>query len=280
MANKVIEIRNLTYRYGSRVALADVNLAIYEQEFIGLLGPNGSGKTTLLKVILGLLPVKDGEVLLFGTPLNRFNEWQRIGYVSQKANSFNSSFPVSVFEVVSMGLFGRKGLFARLNEQDERAVLAALKLVGLEGYEKRTIGMLSGGEQQRVFIARALVNNPDLLILDEPTVGIDIEATNLFYQLLDRLNREHGLTIILVSHDVGVVSNKVTNILCLNKQLLYCGQPEFFNEKSMEMLQKVYGDNMELVNHDHHGHDHYFHPHQRTAPEQTSAEQSSAREEE
>lgn len=268
MANKVIEIRNLTYKYDKRVALADVNLEIHEQEFIGLLGPNGSGKTTLLKVVLGLLPVKDGEVFLFGTPLAKFSDWQRIGYVSQKANSFNSSFPVSVFEVVSMGLFGRKGLFKRLNHEDKDAVLDALKLVGLAGYEGRTIGMLSGGEQQRVFIARALVNKPDLLILDEPTVGIDIEATNLFYQLLDTLNRDHGLTIILVSHDVGVVSNKVTNILCLNKHLLYCGQPEFFNEESQAMLQRVYGDNMELVNHDHHGHDHHFQPKPTSAREE------------
>lgn len=247
-----IEIHNLSYKHGDRVALSDINLTIKQREFIGLLGPNGSGKTTLLKVILGLLPVKEGEVFLFGTPLNKFNQWHRIGYVSQKASSFNTSFPVNVFEVVSMGLYGRKGLFNRIDAEDKRVIQETLALVGLAGYEKRTIGMLSGGEQQRVFIARALVNQPDLLILDEPTVGIDQETTNQFYELLNYLNHERGLTIIMVSHDVGVVSNKVTKIICLNKKIFFCGTPEFFSADSFSAVQNVYGEDMELVNHNHH----------------------------
>lgn len=254
MTDNVIEICNLSYKYGDRVALSDINLTIRRQEFVGLLGPNGSGKTTLLKVILGLFPFKEGEVNLFGTPLRKFNQWHRIGYVSQKANSFNTGFPVNVYEVVSMGLYGRKGLFHGINSEDKQVIQETLDLVGLTGYEKRTIGMLSGGEQQRVFIARALVNKPDLLILDEPTVGIDHEATNQFYELLNHLNITYGITIILVSHDVGVISNKVTNIVCINKKLLFCGTPEFFSADSFAALQKVYGEDMELVNHDHHNH--------------------------
>jgi zinc transport system ATP-binding protein len=245
MAEKVIEIHDLSYKYGDRIALSDINLTIERQEFIGLLGPNGSGKTTLLKVILGLLPVKEGEVFIFDTPLSKFNQWHRIGYVSQKASNFNASFPVSVFEVVAMGLYGRKGLFHKLNAKDKQIIEEALALVGLAGYKGRTIGTLSGGQQQRVFIARALVNQPDLLILDEPTVGIDHKTTNQFYDLLNHLNREHGLTIILVSHDMGIISNKVTNIICLNKKLLYCGAPEFLSE------------DLGIVNHYHHDHDHH-----------------------
>lgn len=254
MAKNVIEIHNLSYKYGDRLALSDINLTIEGQDFVGLLGPNGSGKTTLLKVILGLLPVKTGEVFLFGTPLRKFNQWHRIGYVSQKAHSYNTSFPVNVFEAVSMGLYGRKGLFHKINAEDRQVIMETLDLVGLAGYENRTIGMLSGGEQQRVFIARALVNQPDLLILDEPTVGIDHGVTIQFYDLLNQLNRERGLTIIMVSHDISVISNKVTNIICLNKKMFYCGTPEFFSVDSFAALQNAYGEDMELVNHDHHGH--------------------------
>ncbi len=250
--NNVIDIRNLTYKYGNQVVLDDINLVVKSKDFLGLIGPNGSGKTTLLKGILGLIPLQKGEIHLFDKPLNKFGDWDKIGYVSQKANSFNSGFPATVYEVVSMGLFGRKGLFKGLNNKDKEQVIATLEIVGLTDYMKQSIGKLSGGQQQRTFIARALVSQPQLLILDEPTVGVDIESTNQFYILLEKLNKEKGITIILVSHDIGVVTNKVSNIACLNKRLLYHGNPEFYNNESCNIVQNMYGKDMEIVSHDHH----------------------------
>lgn len=252
MSDKVIEIKNLTFKYSNQVILDNINLIVEQNDFLGLIGPNGSGKTTLLKEILGLIPIQQGEIYLFGKQLNKFNEWDKIGYVSQKANSFNSGFPATVYEVVSMGLYGKKGLFKRLDSEDKQQIHYAINQVGLGDYTKKSIGKLSGGQQQRVFIARALVSQPKLLILDEPTVGVDLESTNQFYFLLEKLNKDKKITIILVSHDIGVVTNKVSNIACLNKKLLYHGNPEFYNDESCNVLLNMYGQDMGIVSHEHH----------------------------
>lgn len=250
MMDNIIEIKNLSFRYGNINVLDDINMQISRGEFVGLIGPNGSGKSTLLKIILGLLNPQQGEVTLFGQPISKFKAWDKIGYVSQKANSFNTGFPATVHEVVAMGLYGKKGVLKPLNRLDKERIRKAIELVGLSEFEKRNIGKLSGGQQQRTFIARALVNDPELLILDEPTVGIDVESTKQFYNLLDNLNKELGITIILVSHDIGVVTKQVTQIACLNKKLHFHGSPEEFNQ-NQNVLQKIYGVDMGLVNHHH-----------------------------
>ncbi len=251
MKEAVVQIKDMSFKYGNETVLRDINLQIKQGDFFGLIGPNGSGKSTLLKTILGLLPIQKGEVFLFGKPLHQFRDWDKIGYVSQKANAFNTGFPATVFEVVSMGLFGKKGLFRRLNKQDKQKVREAIKIVGLSDYEKRNIGKLSGGQQQRTFIARALVSDPKLLILDEPTVGIDADSTKQFYQLLSKLNREMGITIVLVSHDIAVITKQVNKIACLNKGLHFHGSPAEFDQ-SREVLQKTYGVEMGLITHHHH----------------------------
>jgi len=248
--NNIIELKNLSFKYGNINVLDDINMQIKRGDFVGLIGPNGSGKSTLLKIILGLLTPQQGEVTLFGLPLNRFAAWDKIGYVSQKANSFNTGFPATVNEVVAMGLYGKKGIFKHLNRMDKKKVIEAIELVGLIEFEKRNIGKLSGGQQQRAFIARALVNDPELLILDEPTVGIDSESTKQFYNLLENLNKDLGITIILVSHDIGVVTKQVSQVACLNKQLHFHGSPEEFDQ-NQSLLQKIYGVDMGLVNHHH-----------------------------
>lgn len=248
--NNIIEIKNLSFRYGNINVLDDINMQIRRGEFVGLIGPNGSGKSTLLKIILGLLTPQQGEVTLFGQSVNRFTDWDKIGYVSQKANSFNTGFPATVHEVVAMGLYGKKGVFKPLNRLDKERIRKAIELVGLSEFEKRNIGKLSGGQQQRTFIARALVNDPELLILDEPTVGIDSESTKQFNNLLNNLNKELGITIILVSHDIGVVTKQVTQVACLNKKLHFHGSPEEFDQ-NQNVLQKIYGVDMGLVNHHH-----------------------------
>ncbi|MEJ9319108.1 metal ABC transporter ATP-binding protein, partial [Halalkalibacterium halodurans] len=204
-----IDIRNVAYRYDYRNVLENVTLPIRQGAFVGLVGPNGSGKSTLIKCILGLQKPSQGSIKLFGQPVDKFRQWDRIGYVSQKANSFNSGFPATVYEVVSMGLFGKVGMFRFLTKKHKQKVKEAVASVGMSGYLHQNIGELSGGQQQRVFIARALVSDPELLILDEPTVGVDVSSVKSFYTLLSELNQKRGITLLLVTHDIGAMTDYV-----------------------------------------------------------------------
>jgi len=221
----VAEVEHICVDYGVARVLDHVSLQVRRGDFLGMIGPNGSGKTTLLRVLLGLLVPSCGHVRLFGTDIREFHDWQRIGYVSQKAVAFETRFPASVFEVVLSGRSGRAGLGRRFEGQDRAAALAALDTVGMAGFHDRLIGRLSAGQQQRVFIARALVHDPDLLLLDEPTVGVDLDAQEQFYALLRALNRDAGKTLVLVSHDIGVVAEEVTQLACLNRSLVFHGSP-------------------------------------------------------
>lgn len=253
--NHVIKIKNLSFQYGSRPVLSDINLTIQQGEFLGLVGPNGSGKSTLIKCILGLLHPSSGEISLFGESINKFKHWEKIGFVSQKANSFNSGFPATVYEVVSMGLFGKVGMFRFLKKVDKQKVKEAVELVGMSKYLHQNIGELSGGQQQRVFIARALVSDPKLLILDEPTVGVDVHSVKNFYQMLKKLNGE-GITLLLVTHDIGAMTDHVSAVACLNKNIHFHGNTSEFKEDKQGMLSEFYGHDVHLLvhNHDHGGH--------------------------
>ncbi|WP_240376630.1 metal ABC transporter ATP-binding protein [Bacillus piscicola] len=244
----VLETDNVSYRYSKQPVLENVSMEIKKGSFLGLVGPNGSGKSTLIKILLGLIAPDAGEIRLFGTPLKKFKHWEKIGYVSQKANSFNSGFPATVQEVVAMGLYGQMGLFRFLNKTHKRKIENALEQVGMSDYKKRTIGELSGGQQQRVFIARALVSEPDILILDEPTVGVDAQSVQQFYTLLSTLNIEKGMTLLLVTHDVGVMTRYVSHVACLNRILHFHGTSEEFEEQN---LSSVYGHDVTMITHGH-----------------------------
>jgi len=159
----IIRINGLTYSYEKENVLEDINLTIPKGSFIGIVGPNGSGKSTLLKLVLGLLKSQNGEIKLFGQDITRFKDRQMIGFVSQKANSFNTGFPATVYEVVKSGLTKKIGLFHRINDEQQKKVYDAIESVGLTPYIKRNIGGLSGGQQQRVFIARALVDHYNII---------------------------------------------------------------------------------------------------------------------
>ncbi|AXF54714.1 metal ABC transporter ATP-binding protein [Salicibibacter kimchii] len=245
----VINIQHITYRYERSPVLDNVSLTVQPGTFLGLVGPNGSGKSTLIRLMLGLLKPQIGTVRLFDTDVRKFSNWEKVGYVSQKANRFNAGFPATVFEVVSMGLFGPVGLFRFLGKKDRKRVYEALDTVGMKSYTKQPIGRLSGGQQQRVFIARALVSNPELLILDEPTVGVDANAAQRFYDLLAELNREHGLTLLLVSHDVGTMTRYVSDIACLNQRLHFHGSKEEFEENPD--FSTLYGYDVQHLVHEH-----------------------------
>ncbi len=173
MKSTLIDIQNVSFQYDYTQVLKNISLRVEQGDFLALLGPNGSGKSTLLKIILGLLKPLSGEVQLFGESSATFKHREWIGYVSQKSNAFNSGFPATVQEVVKSGLTKKLGLFKRPGRNAKEQVEEALKAVGMDAFMHRNIGELSGGQQQRVFIARALVSDPKLLILDEPTVGID-----------------------------------------------------------------------------------------------------------
>lgn len=251
MSQDVIKIEGLSYSYERHNVLKDINLRVKKGDFLGLVGPNGSGKSTLLKCILGIQQPSKGSIELFGTDIRKMKSWEKIGYVSQKANSFNSGFPATVFEVVSLGLVSKIGMFKWFSNNDRKRVMQALKSVGMLNFAYRNIGELSGGQQQRVFIARALVSNPELLILDEPTVGVDAENVESFYELLSDLNNKLGITLLLVSHDIGIITDKVSHVACLNKKIHFHGSRDKFKDATEKDLSILYGHSVHLLSHNH-----------------------------
>lgn len=247
MSEPVIKIENLSFRYGAEPVLEDVSLTVERGDILGLIGPNGSGKTTLLKLILGLLTPQQGAIRLFGQELSRFRERARVSYVRQRSWDFERNFPASVEEIVRMGRVPRLR-WGRWTRADTEAVEKAMRAVYIEELRARPINELSGGQQQRVFLARALAQAPDLLLLDEPTAAVDPQVEAEFYELLAHLNREQGLTILLVSHDIEAIVKQVTKIACLNKKLLFCGTPQ--ECLASDFLEKVYVGR-KLVQHQH-----------------------------
>ncbi len=223
----LVQVEHLFFAYRQRNVLEDINLSIKEGDFLAIIGPNGSGKSTLIKLILGVLAPAEGKITLFGSPIEEFHQWYLVGYVPQKATHVDPLFPISVEEVVGLGLLAAKSPPRWLASRDRAAIEKALEEVGMAGYAGSRIGDLSGGQQQRVFIARAIVNRPSILFLDEPTTGIDTAAQSDFYALLDSLNRS-GITIVLITHDIGVVTRHVNKVACLNKRLVYHGTHEEF----------------------------------------------------
>lgn len=249
--NPIIKVKNLSYKYSKDKVLEDVSLEVPDGAFLAIVGPNGSGKSTFLKLMLGLLKIQSGSIELFGENIRQFKKWQKVGFVSQKANSFNSGFPATVFEVVQSGLTKKIGLFKFPNKTDKQKVKKALESVGMLSFQNRNIGELSGGQQQRVFIARSLVSEPQLMILDEPTVGVDTKNVHQFYEILEMLNKKLGITLILVTHDVGTVTDKVTHVACLNKKLHFHGNAEQYNQLDEEKLSSFYGHDVKLLSHNH-----------------------------
>jgi zinc transport system ATP-binding protein len=243
----IVDLDRVTFAYGDTVAVSDVSLTVEAGEFLGLVGPNGSGKTTLLHLMLGLHEPDEGTVELFGRRVDRFDDGGRIGYVSQKATSRGGSMPVTVRECVTMGRFAHAGR-GRLSDADRAAVADAIETVGIGDLTDRLMTELSGGQKQRAYIARALASDADLLALDEPTVGVDADSREAFYDLLGELNEE-GLTVVLIEHDVGVVTDRANRIACINTELYHHGDTESFVES--DALAEAYGANGQVVHHHH-----------------------------
>jgi len=235
----VIRVRGLTFGYGREKILDDVDLDIGARDFLAIIGPNGGGKTTLVKILLGLLQPWSGEI--HSTLAKRPGS---LGYVPQFA-AFERDFPLRVFDVVLMGTLGRRGRLRRYAAEDSAAARNALERLDLANLERVPIAELSGGQIQRVLIARALASVPDILFLDEPTASIDPESREGLREILLELNQ--NIPIVIVTHDMGSLPETIKNVACLNGELYY--HPG--GEVSQETLDRVYGCHVDLIAHGH-----------------------------
>ena len=238
MRKEIVSLRDVEVYFDNTLVLENVSLSIKQNNFLAIIGPNGGGKTTLLKVILGLIKPNKGEVKVFGR--NPREGRKLIGYLPQYT-FFDPNFPMSVFDVVLMGRY--RGIFRNYSKEDKNAALNALKTVDMLEFKDRQIGKLSGGQLQRVFVARAIARQPKLLLLDEPMTSIDPEMQKSFYELLLKLKKK--MAIVLVTHDISVVSAYVEKIACLNRRLFYHG----LKEARLKNLEEVYQCPIELIAH-------------------------------
>ncbi|OGG11562.1 zinc ABC transporter ATP-binding protein [Candidatus Gottesmanbacteria bacterium RBG_13_45_10] len=245
----IIEVSNLSFAYTNQLILKNINVVVHKGDYLGIIGPNGGGKTTFIRAILGLITPQHGSIRLFGQDIHQFKGWAKIGYVPQKLMNFDTRFPVTAQEVVAMGRFASKGLLRRLDAKDKQKVTDALEQTGMTANRNRLIGDLSSGQQQRIFIARALAAEPEIIVLDEPTVGVDVEAQEQFYTLLRKLNQQLELTLIVVSHDIDAIAQEVTEIACINQSLVYHGFPDEFTAGNY--LAKLYGHDVKFIVHGH-----------------------------
>lgn len=265
MSMNVLEVSNVSINYNGHLAVDKINFDVQEGDLLGIVGPNGAGKTTLFRAILGLQNYT-GAISMFGYKEKEYHPLlPLVGYVSQKVN-FEQNFPATVREVVAMGLLPEKKLlsgakllqgrgcawnriYKKIEKDGDRAV-EALKTVGLEALKDRRIGEISGGELQRVFIAKALVKDPVLLILDEPVTGVDVETQTKFYNVLKKINTENKITIVWSSHDLEAISKLANRVACMNRKLFFHGEKEeFFSNK--ELLKTYTESAMQMHMHHH-----------------------------
>ncbi len=239
-SEEIVRLQDVWVRYDDVVVLEGINLSIYQDDFLAIIGPNGGGKTTLLRVILGLVKPDRGKVRVFGSPPEKARKL--IGYVPQHGN-FDFGFPISVWDAVLMGRYGHKGPFKNYDEKDKEITYRALEAVGMLEHKDKQIGRLSGGQQQRVLLARALATEPKLLLLDEPTASIDTPMQTEFYEILQDLKRK--MAIVMVSHDISAISIYVDKIACLNRKLFYHDSKEIREED----LEAIYHCPVDIIAH-------------------------------
>ena len=237
----IICLHDVVVAYQSNVAIFDVNLDIYQNEFVGICGPNGSGKSTLLKSIIGAIEPLRGTVKILGEEISQKGNLhglrKKFGYLPQ-ITEIDRNFPALVKDVVGMGLYTKIGMFRGLNKKDAEKILHALEIVELEQFIDRPIGHLSGGQQQKVMIARGIVNNPDILFLDEPTSALDFKVARNIMEIIKKIHDETNLTIILVSHDIDFIKKNCSRAVCINRRIVWEGNPK---EKEFdEIINRVF----------------------------------------
>jgi zinc transport system ATP-binding protein len=225
-----LELKGVSFSYANEPpVLRDVDLRVSSGELLAVAGPNGGGKTTLVRLALGLLRPTRGEVLLFGDPAHRFSGRSRLAYLPQRAQ-LGTDTPVTVEEVVSAGRLGTAPLLGPLRHRDRDIVAESIERVGLTAQRSRPLATLSGGQQQRALIAKALAAEPTLLVMDEPTIGVDVEAQEALARLLDRLHRELGVTVLYVSHEFGAIERFVDRLVLVRGTVVFDGHPSTLPE--------------------------------------------------
>ncbi|NLY18198.1 MAG: metal ABC transporter ATP-binding protein [Clostridiaceae bacterium] len=245
--NEIINVKDLSFAYQGKLILKDVSFKIEKGDFTGIIGPNGAGKSTLVKLLLKRLTPLKGSIEIFGENIQSFDQWSKIGYISQKANSFIGGFPATVEEIVGANLSAKTGIFRKKAKEHKERVYEALEKVNMQDYGKKLIGQLSGGQQQRVFIARVLVADPEIMILDEPTVGIDMKSEEAVYCLLARLNHDPGITVIMVTHDIVAITVHANKLICLGERGMHVH--DINNPITDETLSEIYGYKVRLHSH-------------------------------
>jgi zinc transport system ATP-binding protein len=223
-----VRAQELSFAFNSIQVLSNVTFTLNAGDYCGLVGPNGSGKTTLIRILLGFSAPDTGSVALFDENPLTFGNWDRIGYVPQRLVAFNPYFPATVKEIVGLGLLSKHRFPRRPTAHEAASVDRVLKMMDIVEIKNKLIGELSGGQQQRAFIARALVSEPDLLILDEPTAALDPEIREHFFGLLRDLNETSGITILIVTHDIGSIGKYASTLLYLDKKVIFHGSFDEF----------------------------------------------------
>lgn len=244
-SQKLLEIRALNFDYGTEAVISNLDLSIKSGEYLGLLGPNGSGKSTLIRLILGLLQPTSGEIIWHQTDLDQ------VGYVPQRISQSALDSPLNVTEIIISAL-KRRPIWP--NQAEKQQIASLLKTLSIEDLAHRQLSQLSGGQRQRVFMARALVNQPKLLILDEPTIGVDGPSEEQFFNCLATLNQQQGLTIILISHDLDSIAQAVSRVIFLNHKILADGPPEAI--LTDQLLAELF-QNKQSLSHQHHHEQHH-----------------------
>lgn len=238
----MIKISGLQYRIESRQILEDINVEIGDGEFTAIIGPNGAGKSTLLKLLLGLLDMQQGSITIDKLPHTKWLKTNSFGYLPQH-EGIDRSFPATALDLAMMGLAGSVPPLTRFSKQDRNQGLAALEQTGVGHLAGQMIGRLSGGEFQRVLLARAIVSNSRYIVLDEPEANLDLPSVRSFFQVLKSLN-ESGCTIITVSHDLHTLSDYCSFLICLNRRLHCHNHTELIDS---EMIHKTFGDSMRII---------------------------------
>ncbi len=248
----IFSVKDISFKVRGQNILTNISFDIFTSDYIAIIGPNGGGKTTIIRILLGLEEPTSGEVEIFGTKLKNFKEWYKIGYVPQRATLVDESFPATVEDVVNMGRTSQRKLFSSVSQEDKKCVLDAMTKMDVYDLKDKMVGTLSGGQRQRVMIARALASNPEILILDEPNTGVDMNSQKKFYKLLKELNTQEGITIVFITHDIGVIADDIARLFTINQKVIVCNNPK--ETLSCEEMSELYGIDAHLLHNHKHKH--------------------------
>jgi len=248
----IFDVKDLNFIVRGQIILSNVSFEIFEGEYIAIIGPNGGGKTTLIRMLLGLEKPTSGEIKIFGKKLSEFKEWYKIGYVPQRATLVDENFPATVEDIVKMGRIARRGIFAWMSVEDKEMVKDAMVKMDILDLKDKMVGTLSGGQRQRVMIARALASAPKILILDEPNTGVDMVSQQRFYTLLAKLNKKENITILFITHDIGVIADDIGRLFTINQKATICDNPK--KMLSCEEVSDLYGIDAHALHHHKHEH--------------------------